>query len=137
MTGKITKERQHLIDTTITKNVLLGIVKAYGEATLAEISAKYHAVAKAEGLPIWELSDASIRGYLSYALRENIIHYKRVRIRGERYQKGMRYGTGIYVFGPQPSEDRSIRQEKRGFEDYYKSQSFTGSVADPSKAKKY
>ena len=77
----------------ITFQALCGIVKSYERATLEEIAAKYKSIARPQELPFWELSDQQIRSYLAKA------------VQGERYQKGRRYGTGYYIWGPKPPEE--------------------------------
>lgn len=89
----------------ITFQALCGIVKSYERATLEEIAAKYKSIARPQELPFWELSDHQIRSYLAKAVQENLMHYEQVRVLGERYQKGRRYGTGYYIWGPKPPEE--------------------------------
>jgi hypothetical protein len=89
----------------VTFQALCGIVKLYERATLAEVAAKYKSIAASHELPFWDLTDHQIRAYLAKAVQDGLMHYEQVRVLGERYQKGRRYGTGYYIWGPKPKDE--------------------------------
>jgi hypothetical protein len=84
----------------ITYKVLCGIVKAYEEATLIEIRAKYRKIARPWNLPYAWVSEESARAYLQQGVRNGLLRYERRR-RGkvvERRLSGMADGTGYYIW---------------------------------------
>jgi hypothetical protein len=85
---------------TATYNVLCGIVKLYGEATLVEIRAKYRSIARPWNLPIPYISEESARAYLNQGVKHGLLRYER-RQRGVvtmRRLHGMSDGTGYYIW---------------------------------------
>lgn len=97
LTPKVKEEMQA---RAITYNVLCGIVKLYGEATLPEIRAKYKKHAKAWNLPFFWVSEESARAYLNQGVKNGLLRYER-RKNGQVIRRridGMADGAGYYIW---------------------------------------
>jgi hypothetical protein len=103
LTPKVKEEMQA---RAITYNVLCGIVKLYGEATLPEIRAKYSKHSRTWNLPFVWVSEESARAYLNNGVKNGLLRYERRR-KGKPYDRridGMADGVGYYIWIGNDSE---------------------------------
>ena len=94
------KQASELQARAVTYNVLCGIVKNFGEATLPEIRAKYKKVARPWDLPFSFVSEESARAYLNQGVKNGLMRYER-RVKGRisrRRLNGMSEGAGYYIW---------------------------------------